>query len=226
MSSNSSVSTDALEQSAMSFLGEYFGHFPDRDSGPNNHGLIEHFDQVAKDLFAKARECLAASDLLRSGRAPLPTPVRKVNISRQAQKSKKVIPCAVEAREVRGVPSHGYQSTSRSAAIEVERFGTDGLHLYLRDLWTGRCTVIRINPASQAEGQAMADTLRTMAKTLEADGERAEYRRSVPSDRLCKFCKRATVRPAHVTPGTAGDAHRDLHYCMTCKAYLDAPEGR
>jgi hypothetical protein len=206
-----------------SLLETYLGHFPILGTRVTKEDIAAHFEQVAKSLWEKASECLAASDLLRKGVDLVPVPVRKISLTRNELNSGTVIPCEMSVDEVLGVVPPAHQAICfTSATIDLHRYWGNGFTLCLGD-WTTKKTIsIRLIPGSLAEGKAMANFFAMMAKTLEADGEHAEYCRKVPSDRLCKHCKKATVRPGMVPPGSPAAAHRDHYYCMTCKAYLDA----
>lgn len=218
----SSASTERPIPPGKSLLETYLGYFPIWGTRITKEYLAAHFEQVAKTLWEKASECLAASDLLRKGVDLVPVPVRKISLTRNDLNSGTVIPCEMSVDEVLGVPPTHHGICFKSAAIDVHRYGGNGFSLCLGDLTTGKTIHIHLFPRSIAEGKAMANIFTMMGKTLEADGEHADYRRKVPSDRLCRHCKKATVRPGLVPPGSPAAAHRDLYYCMTCKAYLDA----
>lgn len=218
----SSASPERPTPPGKSLLETYLGYFPIWGKHIAKEHLAAHFEQVAKTLWEKASECLAASDLLRKGVDLVPVPVRKISLTRKDLNSGKVIPCEMSVDGVLGVPPAHQAICFKSATIDVHRYGGNGFTLCLSDFTVGNPILVRLFPQSLAEGKAMANVLSMMAKTLEADGEHAEYRRKVPSDRLCRHCKKATVRPGMVPPGSPAAAHRDLHYCMTCKAYLDA----
>lgn len=217
-----SASPERPNPPGKSLLETYLGYFPLRGTSITKVALAAHFQSVARNLMAKASECFAASDMLQRSVDPLPTPLRRFKVKEVFLKTRQIFSCEVNVNEVLGVPSPNSQTCRGSAYIEVHRDGDRGFQLNLYDLSTRRNTIIHIAPESKAEAKVLTNILAMMSKTLKADGARAEYRLNVPSDRLCKFCGRLPVRPSHVVPGSPEDAHRDLNYCMTCKAYLDA----